>query len=294
MPKLLKVLMRQAGYWLACCLLSLAMTMPAWSGDITPSGDRTVLRFVTYASERPSEELRKIEPFQRHLESVLNAKGFNVRIELRIFSTYAEAQEAVYAGNFDFARIGPAGYVLARERKAPVALLAVESHGGLPVFEGLIFTRVDSPVMTLADLKGKRFAFGDSSSTTGRYLAQAALLQAGIRAVDLGGFEYLGQHDKVVLAVAVNTFDAGAANERTVEKYADRGLRKLHSFLTPTQPWVVNAKLDRRVAEALRLALLRIDLAALKYIDRDGFLPARDSDFDNLRKAMRLAEQFGG
>lgn len=253
-----------------------------------------VLRFVTYAAERPSEELRKIEPFQRHIEAVLNAKGFNLKIELRIFPTYGEAIEAIYSGNFDFARIGPANYVLARERKAPVRLLVMESHQGDTFFEGAIFTRSDSGLLTLRDLKGKRFAFGEQTSTTGAYLAQAALVSAGLKASHFSGYEYLGRHDKVVLAVAAGVFDAGASNERTIEKYAGRGLRKLITYVTPTQPWVVNERLDGSLADAMRLALLHIDQDALKYIDRDGFLPGRESYFDDLRKAMRLSRQFGG
>lgn len=268
---------------------------PAAAVDEAPLADKVrVLRFVTYAAERPSEELRKIEPFQRHVESVLNAKGFNLRIELRIFSTYTEAQEALYSGNFDFARIGPANYVLARERKAPVRLLVMESHQGDTFFEGAIFTRHDSGVTSLADLKGKRFAFGEQTSTTGTYLAQAALFQAGIKAGDLAGFEYLGRHDKVALAVAAGAFEAGASNERTIEKYAGRGLRKLQTYVTPTQAWVVNEQLGSRLTDAMRTALLHVDQDALKYIDRDGFLPGRESYFDELRKAMRLSRQFGG
>ncbi|QRM19430.1 PhnD/SsuA/transferrin family substrate-binding protein [Dechloromonas sp. TW-R-39-2] len=275
--------------------LSIFVGQPVAAVDSPPITQKTrVLRFVTYAAERPSEELRKIEPFQRHVEAVLNAKGFNLRIELRIFSTYTEAQEALYSGNFDFARIGPANYVLARERKAPVRLLVMESHQGDTFFEGAIFTRSDSGVTSMADIKGKRFAFGEQTSTTGAYLAQAALVQAGIKASDLGGFEYLGRHDKVALAVAAGTFDVGATNERTIEKYAGRGLKKLKTFVTPTQAWVVNERLDGRLADAMRTALLHVDQNALKYIDRDGFLPGRESYFDELRKAMRLSRQFGG
>ena len=278
-----------------CLLLTLLVSGVAMAAELL-AADRSVrtLRFVTYAAERPTEELRKMEPFQRHLEKILNDRGYPVRIELRIFSTYGEAQEAIQSGSFDFARIGPANYVLARERKAPVRLLVVESHHGDSFFEGAIMMRTDAGIKSLADLKGKRFAFGEQSSTTGRYLAQAALVQAGIRAGDLAGFEYLGRHDKVVMAVAAGDFDAGASNERTIEKYAKRGLHKLQTFVTPTQPWVVNSRMEARLADALRQALLNVDMEALRYIDRDGFLPGKESDFDQLRKSMRLAEQFGG
>jgi hypothetical protein len=36
----------------------------------------------------------------------------------------------------------------------------------------VIAVQKDSPLKTLAELKGKKFAFGDQNSTIGRYLAQ--------------------------------------------------------------------------------------------------------------------------
>ena len=254
----------------------------------------TVLRFVTYAKERPSEEFRKMEPFQRHLEGMLVERGFRVRVDLIIHATYDEAHDAIAAGQFEFGRLGPAGYLIVKARRAPVRILVAESYNGTSLFEGAIFVRDDSPIRTLADIKGKRMAFGDDKSTTGRFLPQATLVRAGIRARDLKAFDYLGRHDKVVTAIASGAFDVGAANDRTIEKHTEKKLRKIAKVTTPTEPWVVHAGVDPKLADAIRDALLTMDRKALQYLDRDGFVPAREADFEALEREMKQAEQFGG
>ncbi|WP_295450343.1 phosphate/phosphite/phosphonate ABC transporter substrate-binding protein [uncultured Thiodictyon sp.] len=254
-----------------------------------------VLIFSSYATERPSEEIRKMEPFRKAIEQGLRERGQDLRVEVRIFPTYEEGVHAIVRGEVDFSRLGPASYVIAKQRNPDVNLLAVEAHDGKKDFSGLIVVAKDSSIQSLADLRGKRFAFGDPTSTTGRYLAQAELAKAGITAKDLASYEYLGRHDKVVFAVASGTHDAGASNEGTVQKYAaERGLRELARFPSPTQAWVARSGLDTNVAAALRSTLLSMTGPALDYLDRNGFLPADDSNYDELRKGIEAARGFGG
>lgn len=253
-----------------------------------------ILRFGSYATERPTEELRKMEPFRQAIEHSLRTKGLPVKIEVRIFPSYEEGIKALRLGEIDFSRLGPSSYVLARQQAPNLTLMASEAHEGDKVFSGVIVVRQDSPITALADLKGRRMAFGDPNSTTGRYLAQATLLKAGIQAKDLGGYSYLGRHDKVVYAVSSGHFDAGACNERTFQKYADaRSLRVLVRFPSPTQAWVARAGLDVPLLKALQATLLGLQGNALDYIDRNGLLPANDADYDSLRQAMKQVKGFG-
>ncbi|WP_295443999.1 PhnD/SsuA/transferrin family substrate-binding protein [uncultured Thiodictyon sp.] len=111
----------------------------------------------------------------------------------------------------------------------------------------------------------------------------------------MASYEYLGRHDKVVFAVASGAYHAGDTNERTFEKYAvEHGLRELARFPSPTQAWVARSGLDAKVAEALRSTLLSMTGPALDYIDRNGFLPPDDSNYEELRKAIEAARGFGG
>jgi phosphonate transport system substrate-binding protein len=254
-----------------------------------------VLRFGTYASERPSEELRKLEPFQKYLEASLKEQGLRVRVEVSIFATYEEGIDALASGDIDFSRLGPASYVLAKRKNPGLTLLAGEAHEGDKQFPAVIVVAKDAPIKSVADLRGKRFAFGDPSSTSGRYLPQAELVKAHIRAKDLASYEYLGRHDKVVFGVASGRFDAGATNVNTFMKYAeDKGLRELVRYPSPTHGWAARSRLDPVLEKALRKALLDMaDPRLSELIDRNGFLPATDADYDELRRVMQFAREFG-
>lgn len=274
----------------ACLLLSQALPLHA-----APATAAQLLRFGTYASERPSEELRKLEPFQTYLEKNLKAQGLAVRVEVSIFPTYDEGIDAVTNGDVDFARLGPVAYVLAKRKNPTLTLLAGEAHGGDKQFPAVMVVARNSAIKSVADLRGKRVAFGDPSSTSGRYLPQAELAKAGIRARDLASFEYLGRHDKVVFAVASGRFDAGATNINTFVKYAEsKNLRELVRYPSPTHGWVARSKLDPALVKALRKALLEMtDPRLQELIDRNGFLPATDADYDELRSVMGFAREFG-
>lgn len=246
-----------------------------------------VLNFATYASERPSEELKKMEPFCKYLEQAMAQQGVSVQIKLRIFARYEQAMDAVARGVSDFARLGPVSYVITKQQNPNIQLLAMESQHGTKFFNGVILVASNSPIQRLSDLKGKRFAFGEVNSTTGRYLAQEALMQAGITSRSLAYYEFVGRHDKVAFAVAAGNYDAGAVNESTLGKHGlSKGLRTLATFRSPTHAWVARAGLKVGVDGSLRKALLGMKGEALSYIGRDGFLPAQDADFEGLRGSM--------
>lgn len=275
----------------SCAGLLLSLVLGLASASVAAQ----VLRFGSYASERPSEELRKLEPFKNYLEASLKKQCLPVRVELMIFPTYDEGVDALANGDIDFSRLGPVSYVLAKRKNPALTLLVAESHEGDRNFPAVIVVGKDSPIARVADLRGKRFAFGDPGSTSGRYLPQAELAKAGITAESLASYEYLGRHDKVVFAVASGRFDAGATNINTFMKYADaKNLRELVRYPSPTHAWAARDKLDPALATALRKALLEMTDPRLKeLIDRNGFLPATDADYDELRRVMRFARKFG-
>ena len=266
-------------------LAGMLYALPGWAV--------TTLIFATYPSERPSEELVKLEPIRGAIETALNANGESYRVVMRIFTTYDEAIEAVSSGSVDFARLGPVSYVRARLRNNGLQLMVKESQGGSGFLKGYIFVPEDSPVQKLEDLRGRRVAFGEPGSTTGAYLAQAAMMDAGVRGKDLASYNFLGRHDKVVYAVGAGAYDAGAANEVTYRKYGPgKNLREIHTLLSPAHAWVARKALPVKHVSALRQVSLRLRTEDLARLSRDRFLPASDADYDALRKAMRKAERF--
>src|SRR5262249_23565107 len=184
--------------------------------------------------------------------------------------TYDECLDKFVDGAVDFVRFGPASYVLAKQRQPGIQLLVAEREDGDR--PGMIVVRSDSKVRTLADLKGMRFAFGDENSTIGRYLSQAALVQAGVHADDLKAHEYLDRHDKVFKAVEIGDFDAGALHAATFRELNKNGkLRAIARFDNVGKPWIARKGLEAPLVAALQQALLGLPPDALATLKVAGF-----------------------
>jgi phosphonate transport system substrate-binding protein len=256
--------------------------------------DVLTVSFGVYRTDKATVMYRNfmpvVETIQAQLEATLQRP---VEVELQIYKTYDQGLEALVQGKVDFVRYGPASYVLAKQRNPKLRLLAMEQKEGHKRFKGVIVVSAGSAVRSLADLKGKSFAFGDENSTIGRYLAQAELIKAGVHSKDLECFEYLGRHDTVAKAVQIKDFDAGSLKIGTFEKMnADGSLRVLHSFDNVTKPWVARDGLDPKVFDALRSVLLAYDdEESLKSLTITGFMETSEEEYEFVRRGMKLAEE---
>ncbi len=276
-------------YLLAPLFLALtAGTLPA-RADVD-------LEFGVYVSDKPTEMVRKFRPVLDALEASMSGKlGEPVHIRMRVAGDYETGIADLVTGAVDFARFGPASYVLAKQRNPELRILAVESENGTKVFYGIICVAEESPIRTLEDLRGRSFAFGSQRSTIGRYLSQNLLIRHGITAKDLAAYDYLGRHDRVGTAVARRQFDAGALKEGTFKKLVAKGapIRAIASFPNVTKPWIARGGLAPEIFAALRAALLRMrDPAALKALKKDGFLEGGDDDYAVIRRAMASSVRF--
>ena len=273
--------------------LSLASVAPVAAQQQTAAV--VFFTFGTYSFKKPTDVYNDFAPAIESLENALESRlNLPVTIDLKVYKTYEECLDKFVAGEVDFVRFGPASYVIARERNPEVQLLVAEQEDGKKRCQGVIAVRKDSPVQSLADLKGRTFAFGDQLSTIGRFLSQAKLVEAGITEKDLKSHEYLERHDKVFKAVELGNFDAGAMHIATFEDNNTEGqLRTICVFENVGKPWIARAGLDERFVLALRESLLTMDTpAALKALKVHGFLPATDTDYQLVRDGMKTAERF--
>jgi len=254
------------------------------------------LRFGVYTADKASDMVRQFRPLLDVLEFDLSEQlGEQVRIRMEVATDYESGREDLLMGRIDFARFGPASFVLARQENPHVQLLAMEHKKGEKQFFGVICAPSESAIMDISDLKNKRFAFGNETSTIGRYLAQQVLVESGIHASDLARWAYLGRHDLVGTAVAAGNYDAGAIKEATFLKLVDKGLRlkELARFPNVTKPWVARPCLPDQMTKQLRQALLNLDdEQALAALGKSGFLPAGWSDYQAISSAMEGSEQF--
>lgn len=271
----------------------IALALVASAG---PALAETTLVFGVYTSDKPTSMVVQFRPLLDALEKNLSERmGTPVSIRMQIAKTYEEGLADLVEGRVDFSRFGPASYIEAKKLEPEVGILAIETNGGEKSFNGVICVHEDSDVRRLEDLKGRTFAFGDESSTIGRYLAQLYLLRHGIHAGDLAGYDYLNRHDAVGTAVGSGRYDAGALKENTFEKLVRDGvrLRVLATIPNVTKPWIARKGLSAETSAAITDALREVGSPELmQRLEADGFVTGSDADFQLIREAIELNDQF--
>lgn len=283
---------------LVCLFPTAQSPIPALEarGGAVDGPDKTItLSFGVMQSDKATVMYRKLSPVLDALGDDLEKRlQCTVDIRLSIFRTYDEGIDALVDEQIDFGRFGPASYITAKHREPAVQLIAMETENDQKRFKGVVVVRESSPLKSLSELKGKRFAFGDPNSTIGRYLSQAELAKAGIHAGDLAAYKYLDRHDKVAAAVEVGDYDAGAIAMSTYESANKKGtLRVIASFDNVTKPWVARSGLDPAVIEALKQSLYELkNPAVLKELKISGFTSTSDEEYHFVREGMKAADEF--
>lgn len=246
----------------------------------------------------PSELIERFTPMARRIGREL---GREVRVE--VSRDYEEHIRLIGEGRLDLAYMGPASYVMATARYKTLMPLGVMSVKGKDTFRGVIVTRRDSPIKSMVQLKGRKFAFGDVNSTMSHLVPRYMMIEAGLGIKDLAGHEFLNSHDNVALGVLVGDFDAGALKQEAFDKYAPRGLVALQYTPEIKEHLVVASG---GLAPAL-VRKARESLLSMPVMDRGegekvlweikpgitGFVPVQDKDYDNLRVILDTLEKAG-
>lgn len=263
---------------------------------LADSVDPIRLNFGVYSSNKPTTMVRTFKPTLKALEASMSEKlQRRVDIRMQIAKDYDQGVADLIKGKVDFSRFGPASYIQAKSENEGLELLAMENKNGEKVFYGIIAVHKDSDINDIQSLKNRSFAFGDESSTIGRFLSQHFLVNQGIHSKDLSTFKYLGRHDKVGTAVGAGDYDAGALNESTFKKLVAAGepIRELARFPNVTKPWIARNGLSPEVMQALQQSLYELkNPKTLKSLKADGFLPGTDLEYETVRLAMQDNQLF--
>ena len=171
-----------------------------------PAETRLVMAFV------PSGEARTILESGNRISHLLEmATGY--KFESFVATSYAGVIEAMGANRADIGWLNTFSYVIAHERYG-VEVRLVTVRFGLPYYRAEIIAQANSGINTLADLRGKRFAFVDPASTSGYLFPVAGLKKAGYDPQKFFGQTiFAGSHNNVVLAVYQGRVDAGSVFE---------------------------------------------------------------------------------
>jgi phosphonate transport system substrate-binding protein len=275
------------------CLRALLATLLLWPLAASAAGP---LRVSAIPDEAPTELLRKFAPLGKYLEAEIG-----IPVEFFPVTDYAAVVESLAAKKLDLAWLGGFTFVQARLKTGnaiPIVQRAEDEK-----FVSRFITAQDSGINSLADLKGKTFAFGSVSSTSGHLMPRYFLLQAKIDPdKDFKTVAFSGAHDATAAWVESGRVQAGVLNGSVWDRLVEQkkvDLSKVKVFAT-TPPyydynWTVRGDLDPNLVKKLTDAFLKLDPsnpAHKEILDlqrASRFIPTKAENYKSIEEAARAS-----
>ena len=268
---------------------AVATAFPTFAND-------AVLRVSAIPDEAPTELQRKFAPLGKYLEAQTGMK-----VVFTPVSDYAAVVESLATRKLDLAWLGGFTFVQAKIRTNGTAIPIVQREEDAKFTSK--FITADPAIKSLADLKGKTFAFGAPSSTSGSLMPRFFLQQAGLNPEkDFKNVAFSGAHDATVAFVAAGKAEAGVLNASVWDKMVEAkkvDTDKVRVFATtPTYfdyNWTVRGDLDPVVIKKLTDAFLKLDPANPEHKEimalqrASKFIPTKKENYDGIEKAAHAA-----
>lgn len=269
--------------------LSQLEPLPTQSARVIP------LRVAVAAVISPRGTVESYRPLLDYLSRRLSRP-----VELIQRRTYAEVNDLLEQGEVDVAFVCTSAYV-AGHQQFGMELLAAPQVNGAAVYYSVLIVPANSAARSMADLRGKVFAFTDPMSTSGRMYPTWLVQQIGATPETFFArtfFTY--SHDDAIRAVAEGLAD-GAAVDSLVYDYAIRrdpalGARTRVIHRSPPfgiPPVVVRPDTRPQLKAELQQALLELaddprsaGEAALQAIGVERFILIDDSAYDSVRDVL--------
>ncbi|MGE8400216.1 MAG: putative selenate ABC transporter substrate-binding protein [Delftia tsuruhatensis] len=276
----------------AACVLaaSTLSSLPALAAE------PAVLRVSAIPDEAPTELQRKFEPLGKYLSAQTGMK-----VVFTPVTDYAAVVESLATRKLDLAWLGGFTFVQAKIRTNGTAIHIVQREEDARFTSK--FITANPAIKTLADLRGKSFAFGAPSSTSGSLMPRFFLQQDGINPEkDFKTVAFSGAHDATAAFVAAGKAEAGVLNASVWDKLVETkkvDTSKVRVFAT-TPPyfdynWTVRGDLDPALVKKLTDAFLALDPAkpehkAILELQRAArFIPTQASNYEGIEAAAKSA-----
>jgi phosphonate transport system substrate-binding protein len=280
-------------------LLLVAVSATSFAEDKLGSRDNPVKIFFT-----PSVDANTIATNSTSfLKFMEKETGFYFKSGIP--SNYVAVVEAFGSNRADVAVMNSFGYLMANAKYGAEAKLKALRHGK-DYYAGAIYVSEKSGIKSVKDLAGKKFAFTDSSSTSG-YLYPLKIFKD--ENIKLGNTMFAIKHDNVITMIYQGQVDAGAAfysdgfdgkikdaRERVMTQFPDVEKKIKILKITekiPNDPFVFRKGMDPAAVDKIIVALKKYltteeGKAVFKNIYAiDGVIPASNKDYDSLREVIK-------
>jgi phosphonate transport system substrate-binding protein len=232
----------------------------------------------------------------KHLESELG-----IKVNLKTTSDYAGVISAMKFNHVQIAYLGPKSYVeAARRSKAEALVVEIDAETGIPGYYGIIISKKGSNIKTLEDLKGKKWAFTSSHSTSGTLVPSVMFMKKDIKPKKyFSKILYSGGHEASILSVKAGKIDAASTNNLDFQRGLGKQWNKddfniiWKSDIIPGSVMTARSDLPESLKKAVKDAFISYDdevqLAKMKL---KGFTSVTDSDYDSVRELMKLKKSM--
>lgn len=294
--------MRQAFILLLCVPLLLLSACSSSKDTSKPyEPESLTVQFI------PSQNADTLEAKAKPLENLLTER-LGIPVKVSISTDYNTIIEAMASKKVDVGFLPPSAYVLAKEKGAAEVILQAQRYGvqdetGEPTdekvdfYKAMIIVKKDSDIQKVSDLKGKKIAYQNVTSSAGYVWPAGKLLEEGVDPLkDVTPITLKG-HDQAVLAVLNGDVDAAAIfqDARNVVKkdYPDvfQETRVLsYTEKIPNDTIAVRSDMSKEWIEKLQQAFIDIGNdpdghAIIKDIyTHEGYVKSEDSVFDIVRE----------
>lgn len=251
-------------------------------------GDSTVsMGFMPYLGAQ--NLLRKYQPLAGYL-----SKEIGQKVEIVIAKNYRTHNENTGKNKLDISFLGGSPYVYVVKHYGLKPILARFEFNGKPYFRSVFYTAEGSKVKTLADLKGKKVAFGSRRSTLSTQVPYYMLMEDGLTGKKDFTYDFVDNQENVIYGVLTGDYAAGAASEEVFRDNKHLGLRAIaYSPYVSTHVFVASKNMPEHLRKKIQKALFDLKNKpegphVLHSISRSltGFVKAEDSDYDVLRKIL--------
>ncbi len=202
---------------LSICAVFLVWGCSGNEYELEANGEPAELRLGYFAGNDLDEVSVQRESMKDYLQERLG-----IPVKEYTATSYSAVIEALRAKRIHGFALGPFAYVLGvQEANAEALAMGVYIPNTpceydperKPQYFSMIVTKKGSGIRTLADLKGKSFAFVDPASASGHLFPKAVMIKNGIHPDEDLDWIFAGNHASAVMAVANGKVDACATLE---------------------------------------------------------------------------------
>ncbi|MBF0709696.1 MULTISPECIES: phosphate/phosphite/phosphonate ABC transporter substrate-binding protein [unclassified Gemella] len=243
---------------LASCLLILTGCVS--SNTSTDKKEEKVLKMGFVPTKNSEKLVEDIKPLAEKLGEKLG-----IKVEAFVASNYVGVVEGINSGSVDFGIIPPFATILAKQQSQAEPILVTRNRDRVTGYKSVILTKKDSGINSLADLKGKKVAFVDPTSTSGYIYPGATLVKEGISLENDITSQFSGGHDKSITLLLNGDVDAIGTFETSLSRYkkdfpdAEDKVKVLAtSDLIPAITVTASKHMDKDTQAKLKNALLEI------------------------------------